>query len=125
MVYDRPLHRNTDTAWKVRRVMSEDPIAMIADLIDGKGERRYGLSSVNQRAHALQAAANGQGYVIVGHQNIRQPDGSKVTVAAAWYSILLSESCWSLQRRISRSMGSSSINRIRRAVGAINLKVTS
>jgi phosphonate degradation associated HDIG domain protein len=36
--------------------MSEDPIAMIADLIDGKGERRYGLSSVNQRAHALQAA---------------------------------------------------------------------
>lgn len=36
--------------------MAEDPIAMIADLIDGKGEKRYGLSSVNQRAHALQAA---------------------------------------------------------------------
>ena len=36
--------------------MSADPIAMIADLIDGKGGKRYGLSSVNQRAHALQAA---------------------------------------------------------------------
>lgn len=36
--------------------MSDDPIAMIAGLIDGKGERQYGLSSVNQRAHALQAA---------------------------------------------------------------------
>ncbi|HVY13636.1 MAG TPA: HD domain-containing protein, partial [Rhodopila sp.] len=36
--------------------MTEDPLAMIADLIDGKGEKRYGLSSVNQRAHALQAA---------------------------------------------------------------------
>jgi len=36
--------------------MSENPIAMIADLIDDKGEKRYGLSSVNQRAHALQAA---------------------------------------------------------------------
>jgi phosphonate degradation associated HDIG domain protein len=33
-----------------------DPIAMIADLIDGKGQNRYGLSKVNQRAHALQAA---------------------------------------------------------------------
>jgi [1-hydroxy-2-(trimethylamino)ethyl]phosphonate dioxygenase len=36
--------------------MTDDPIAMIADLIDGKGWRQYGLSSVNQRAHALQAA---------------------------------------------------------------------
>lgn len=36
--------------------MTDDPIAMIASLIDGKGERQYGLSSVNQRAHALQAA---------------------------------------------------------------------
>jgi phosphonate degradation associated HDIG domain protein len=36
--------------------MTDDAIAMIADLIDGKGERQYGLSSVNQRAHALQAA---------------------------------------------------------------------
>ena len=34
--------------------MTQDPIAMIADLIDGKGEKRYGLSAVNQRAHALQ-----------------------------------------------------------------------
>ncbi len=33
-----------------------DPVTMIADLIDGKGERNYGLSLVNQRAHALQAA---------------------------------------------------------------------
>lgn len=30
--------------------------ATIADLIGGKGERQYGLSSINQRAHALQAA---------------------------------------------------------------------
>jgi hypothetical protein len=36
-----------------------------------------------------QAAANGQGYVIVGHQNVRQPGGGKVTVAAAWYSAAL------------------------------------
>ncbi|MBS0640103.1 MAG: HD domain-containing protein [Proteobacteria bacterium] len=33
-----------------------DPVAMIAGLLDGKGERNYGLSLVNQRAHALQAA---------------------------------------------------------------------
>jgi phosphonate degradation associated HDIG domain protein len=36
--------------------MAEDTVEMIAALIDGKGERQYGLSSVNQRAHALQAA---------------------------------------------------------------------
>ena len=36
--------------------MTTDPVAMIADLIEGKGERNYGLSLVNQRAHALQAA---------------------------------------------------------------------
>jgi phosphonate degradation associated HDIG domain protein len=36
--------------------MASDPIEMIAGLIDGKGERGYGLSLVNQRAHALQAA---------------------------------------------------------------------
>lgn len=36
--------------------MDTDPIDMIAALIDGKGERQYGLASVNQRAHALQAA---------------------------------------------------------------------
>ena len=36
--------------------MAHDPVAMIAALIDGKGERQYGLGSVNQRAHALQAA---------------------------------------------------------------------
>ncbi len=36
--------------------MEADPAAMIADLIDGKGQRNYGLSLVNQRAHALQAA---------------------------------------------------------------------
>ena len=36
--------------------MTDDPIAMIAGLIDGKAWRQYGLSSVNQRAHALQAA---------------------------------------------------------------------
>lgn len=36
--------------------MQTDPVGLIADLIDGKGERQYGLSHVNQRAHALQAA---------------------------------------------------------------------
>jgi [1-hydroxy-2-(trimethylamino)ethyl]phosphonate dioxygenase len=36
--------------------MADDTIAMIAALIEGKGERNYGLSLVNQRAHALQAA---------------------------------------------------------------------
>jgi phosphonate degradation associated HDIG domain protein len=36
--------------------MSDDPLTIIADLIDGKGHRQYGLSQVNQRAHALQAA---------------------------------------------------------------------
>ncbi len=36
--------------------MSDDTIATIVDLIDGKGLRLYGLSAVNQRAHALQAA---------------------------------------------------------------------
>ena len=32
------------------------------------------------------AAADGQGYVIVGRQNIRQAGGGTVTVGAAWYS---------------------------------------
>nr|WP_294554005.1 phosphonate degradation HD-domain oxygenase [uncultured Rhodopila sp.] len=36
--------------------MTDDPAEMIAALIDGKGEGRYGLSGINQRAHALQAA---------------------------------------------------------------------
>jgi [1-hydroxy-2-(trimethylamino)ethyl]phosphonate dioxygenase len=36
--------------------MDHDPVGMLADLIDGKGERRYGLHDINQRAHALQAA---------------------------------------------------------------------
>jgi phosphonate degradation associated HDIG domain protein len=36
--------------------MEPDPIEMLAALIDGKGERRYGLHDINQRAHALQAA---------------------------------------------------------------------
>jgi [1-hydroxy-2-(trimethylamino)ethyl]phosphonate dioxygenase len=36
--------------------MEQDPIGMLAALIDGKGERRYGLHDINQRAHALQAA---------------------------------------------------------------------
>jgi phosphonate degradation associated HDIG domain protein len=33
-----------------------NPVEMLANLIDGKGERQYGLSAINQRAHALQAA---------------------------------------------------------------------
>ena len=36
--------------------MQQDTIATIVALIGGKGERQYGLSAVNQRAHALQAA---------------------------------------------------------------------
>ena len=36
--------------------MHEDTIATIVELIAGKGERQYGLSAINQRAHALQAA---------------------------------------------------------------------
>jgi len=36
--------------------MADDILATIRDLIDGKGEKQYGLSLVNQRAHALQAA---------------------------------------------------------------------
>ena len=36
--------------------MAQDPGRMLADLIDGKGNRRYGLHDINQRAHALQAA---------------------------------------------------------------------
>jgi phosphonate degradation associated HDIG domain protein len=36
--------------------MDQDPISMLAALIDGKGERRYGLHDINQRAHALQSA---------------------------------------------------------------------
>jgi phosphonate degradation associated HDIG domain protein len=36
--------------------MAGDIIQDLVDLIDGKGERQYGLSAINQRAHALQAA---------------------------------------------------------------------
>mgnify|MGYP003889055559 CR=1 FL=1 len=36
--------------------MPQDQARALADLIDGKGHHRYGLSALNQRAHALQAA---------------------------------------------------------------------
>ena len=36
--------------------MDQDLIEMIGAIIDGKGHRLYGLSAINQRAHALQAA---------------------------------------------------------------------
>jgi phosphonate degradation associated HDIG domain protein len=36
--------------------MRRDTVATIVDLIGGKGQRQYGLSAINQRAHALQAA---------------------------------------------------------------------
>ena len=36
--------------------MDQELVAMIGDIIDGKGHGAYGLSAVNQRAHALQAA---------------------------------------------------------------------
>jgi phosphonate degradation associated HDIG domain protein len=44
--------------------MPTDPIALITTLMDGKGLRQYGLTHINQRAHALQAAtlAEAAGY---------------------------------------------------------------
>ncbi len=36
--------------------MDQDLIEMIGAIIDGKGHRLYGLSAINQRSHALQAA---------------------------------------------------------------------
>ena len=36
--------------------MENDPVAAIAAIIDGKGTGQYGLTAINQRAHALQAA---------------------------------------------------------------------
>ncbi len=36
--------------------MEQALVAAIADIIDGKGHRLYGLSAVNQRVHALQTA---------------------------------------------------------------------
>jgi phosphonate degradation associated HDIG domain protein len=36
--------------------MDQELAAMIGDIIEGKGHRQYGLSAIDQRAHALQAA---------------------------------------------------------------------
>jgi phosphonate degradation associated HDIG domain protein len=36
--------------------VNEDLLTIIAETIEGKGQRQYGLSAINQRAHALQAA---------------------------------------------------------------------
>jgi phosphonate degradation associated HDIG domain protein len=36
--------------------MDHELVTMIGEIIEGKGHRLYGLSAVNQRAHALQAA---------------------------------------------------------------------
>jgi [1-hydroxy-2-(trimethylamino)ethyl]phosphonate dioxygenase len=36
--------------------MNNELVTMIGDIIEGKGHRLYGLSAINQRAHALQAA---------------------------------------------------------------------
>ena len=36
--------------------LDQELAVMIGEIIDGKGSGRYGLSAVNQRAHALQAA---------------------------------------------------------------------
>jgi phosphonate degradation associated HDIG domain protein len=36
--------------------MDQDLAAMIGEIIEGKGHRLYGLSAINQRAHAVQAA---------------------------------------------------------------------
>jgi hypothetical protein len=68
---------------------AEHPVVAVS--ADGRtwqaadGEGAFGGSGL----FTEQAAANGQGYVIVGHQNVRQPGGGKVAVAAAWYSAVL------------------------------------
>jgi len=36
--------------------MDQELVTMIGEIIEGKGHRLYGLSAINQRAHALQAA---------------------------------------------------------------------
>jgi phosphonate degradation associated HDIG domain protein len=36
--------------------VDQDLVTMIGEIIEGKGHRLYGLSAINQRAHALQAA---------------------------------------------------------------------
>ena len=36
--------------------MNDDLVTMIGEIIEGKGHRLYGLSAINQRAHALQTA---------------------------------------------------------------------
>ena len=36
--------------------MAQDAVTALAELLEGKGSRRYGLSDVNQLQHALQAA---------------------------------------------------------------------
>jgi phosphonate degradation associated HDIG domain protein len=36
--------------------MDRELVALIEDILEGKGDRLYGLSAINQRAHALQAA---------------------------------------------------------------------
>ena len=56
---------------------------MIAELIDGKGERQYGLGSVNQRAHALNRAAGGTVWLRsgVGHRGVaarHRPYGARL-----------------------------------------------
>ena len=40
--------------------MVRDVVAMIEEIIDGKGNQLYGLSAVNQRAHALQTACQAE-----------------------------------------------------------------
>jgi [1-hydroxy-2-(trimethylamino)ethyl]phosphonate dioxygenase len=36
--------------------MDQELVAMLGDILEGKGDRLYGPSAINQRAHALQAA---------------------------------------------------------------------
>jgi phosphonate degradation associated HDIG domain protein len=36
--------------------MDDELVTMIGDIVEGKGHKLYGLSAINQRAHALQAA---------------------------------------------------------------------
>jgi len=44
------------SVWDGVDTMVEDITARLADLLEGKGQRRYGLSGVNQLQHALQTA---------------------------------------------------------------------
>ncbi len=51
-----PPKRETIEADTRETEVNQELTATIGDILDGKGHRRYGLSAIDQRAHALQAA---------------------------------------------------------------------